>query len=147
MAKVKYEYVIDDITGERGRRKLAHYNAWLGDPDREFGSIYPGFPEDWVEPVVETVVEEEMQEAPKVRSRKKGRKMEVLDQETVQTETKPKPAAKPVRQGTKLSVAVTIVKEAGKDDKEACLRALVEGLSITRGNASIYYTKALALLG
>ena len=24
--------------------KLAHYNAWLLDPNREFGTIYPGFP-------------------------------------------------------------------------------------------------------
>ncbi len=27
-------------------RKLAHYNKWLLDPKREFGTIYPGFPED-----------------------------------------------------------------------------------------------------
>lgn len=29
-----------------GDRKLAHYNAWLLDPEREFGVPYPGFPED-----------------------------------------------------------------------------------------------------
>jgi hypothetical protein len=27
-------------------RKLAHYNKWLLDPKREFGTLYPGFPED-----------------------------------------------------------------------------------------------------
>lgn len=143
MPKVKYEYVIDDITGERGRRKLAHYNAWLGDPDREFGSIYPGFPEDWVEPVVETVAEKEVQEAPKVRSRKKGRKMDesIVNKATVEV-ARPK-----VREGTKLSKAVEFVKATGKDDKQACLKAIVDGLGVTRGNASIYYTKALAILG
>ena len=27
-------------------RKLKHYNKWLMDNKRPFGSVYPGFPED-----------------------------------------------------------------------------------------------------
>lgn len=27
-------------------RKQKHYNAWLMDENREFGTPYPGFPED-----------------------------------------------------------------------------------------------------
>ena len=56
-------------------------------------------------------------------------------------------ATKAPREGTKLSKATDLVKATGKDDKEACLKAIVEALAVTRGNASIYYTKALAILG
>ena len=28
------------------QRKLDHYNKWLLDPKRDFGSTYPGFPEE-----------------------------------------------------------------------------------------------------
>ena len=142
MAKVRYEYVIDDITGERGRRKLAHYNAWLGDPNRDFGSVYPGFPEDYQIPEQKDQPEEEPAK-PVTKSRKKGCQVtEVVD--TVKTDEK---AVKGPREGTKLATATALVQATGKDDKEACLKAIVEALAVTRGNASIYYTKALALLG
>ena len=133
----KLIYTVKDYTGKQGQARLDHYNKWLTDPKREFGSVYPGYPED--------------KKAPK--SRKKGMKMEATAVETVVTKpvvaTKaPKaPKAKGAREGTKLSKAVDVVKATGKDDKEACLKAIVEALAVTRGNASIYYTKALALLG
>lgn len=34
------------ITPEQYNSRLAHYNAWLRDPNREFASIYPGYPGD-----------------------------------------------------------------------------------------------------
>jgi hypothetical protein len=56
-------------------------------------------------------------------------------------------APKAPRNGSKLSQAVELVNEAGKDDKEACLAKIIEVLGVTRGNATIYYAKAKAILG
>jgi len=51
------------------------------------------------------------------------------------------------RSGSKLSQAVELVNEAGKDDKESCLARIMEVLGVTRGNATIYYAKAKVILG
>lgn len=135
----KLIYTVKDYTGKEGQARLDHYNKWLTDPKRELGSgIYPGFPEDKKVP----------------KSRKKGKKDMEAAVETVVTKpvvkapvAKAEKAAKAPREGTKLSKATEVVKATGKDDKEACLKAIVEALSVTRGNASIYYAKALAILG
>ena len=134
----KMIYTVSDYTGKQGQARLDHYNKWLLDPKREFGSIYPGYPEDKKVP----------------KSRKKGKKDMEAAVETVVTKpvvkapvAKAEKAAKAPREGTKLSKATEVVKATGKDDKEACLKAIVEALSVTRGNASIYYAKALANLG
>lgn len=51
------------------------------------------------------------------------------------------------RNGSKLSVAVAVVADTGKDDKESCLKAIIDALGVKRGNATIYYAKALAVIG
>lgn len=51
------------------------------------------------------------------------------------------------RSGSKLSQAVEIVKQTGKDDKESCLVAIVNALGVKRGNATIYFAKAKEILG
>lgn len=127
-------FTITDVKGDEGQKRLDHYNRWLLDPKREAGTTYPGYPEDR-----------------KVKSRKKGRIMEQVAVDTgvmknVVKTVKAVKAPKAPREGTKLSKAIVIVKDTGKDDKEACLKALVEALAITRGNASIYYAKAIAAL-
>ena len=131
----KMIYTIRDVSGHEGQKRLDHYNKWLLDPKRENGSVYPGYPED--------------KKAPK--SRKKGKKMEAVAVDTVVTKptkvAKAESPAKAPRDGSKLSKAVEVVKATGKDDKEACLVAIVSALAVTRGNASIYYAKSLALLG
>lgn len=134
----KMIYTVSDYTGKQGQDRLDHYNKWLLDPKREFGSIYPGYPEDKKVP----------------KSRKKGKKDMEAAVETVVTKPVVKATKasldkrpKAPREGTKLSKATEVVKATGKDDKEACLKAIVEALSVTRGNASIYYAKALANLG
>ena len=134
----KMIYTIRDVSGHEGQKRLDHYNKWLLDPKREIGSVYPGYPED--------------KKAPK--SRKKGKMMEAVAVDTVVTKptkavkvAKAESSAKAPRDGSKLSKAVEVVKATGKDDKEACLVAIVNALAVTRGNASIYYAKSLALLG
>lgn len=51
------------------------------------------------------------------------------------------------RGGSKLAQAVEIVKATGKDDKESCLVAIINALGVKRGNATIYFAKAKAILG
>ena len=55
--------------------------------------------------------------------------------------------SKAPRASSKLAKAVELVQATGKDDKESCLQAIVSALAVTRGNASIYYAKAKAILG
>ena len=50
------------------------------------------------------------------------------------------------RAGSKLSAAKSIVERTGKDDKPACIGAIAETMAVTKGNASIYYAKAKALI-
>lgn len=124
----RQNHTITDIIGTEGQRRLDHYNAWLLDPKRVPGTTYPGYPA-YKRPL----------------SRKKGKKeMEDVVKDVVVAK---EPKAKKEPKVTKLSVATDVVKSTGKDDKEACLKAIVQALSVTRGNASIYYTKALAILG
>lgn len=130
----RQNYTITDINGTEGQARLDHYNKWLLDPKRTPGTLYPGYPAD---------------KRP-TKSRKKGKKeMEAVATENVVVTTKAvkAPKADKAPKVTKLSIATDVVKATGKDDKEACLKAIVEALNVTRGNASIYYAKALALLG
>lgn len=133
----KMIYTISDVSGLEGQKRLDHYNKWLMDPKRVPGTVYPGYPED-----------------KKLKVRKKGKMMQAVVEtvaapktsRTVKTEKAQKPV-KSARAGTKLAQATDIVKATGKHDKEACLKAIVEALGVTRGNASIYYAKALVKLG
>ena len=133
----KMIYTINDVSGNEGQKRLDHYNKWLLDPKREAGTIYPGYPGDKKVPI----------------SRKKGKMMEAVAVDTKVskpvkvTKVKAESTAKAPRDGSKLSKALEVVKATGKDDKEACLVAIVNALSVTRGNASIYYAKSLAILG
>lgn len=116
--------------------KLDHYNAWLANNDRKYP--YPGFPKPKLvghiemETQANNVDVQPVVKAPKAKAAK--------------TPTVEK-AEKGPREGSKLSKAVEVVQSTGKDDKEACIQAIVSALAVTRGNASIYYTKAKAILG
>ena len=50
------------------------------------------------------------------------------------------------REGSKLAVAVGVVSETGKDDKPACIDSIASVMGVTKGNASIYYAKAKAII-
>lgn len=50
------------------------------------------------------------------------------------------------RDGSKLSQATSIVRTIGKDNREACLVELVNQLGVKRGNATIYFAKAVDIL-
>lgn len=48
--------------------------------------------------------------------------------------------------GSKLHQAVEIVKTTGKDDKPMCIVNIQNAMGVTKGNASIYYSKSLILI-
>jgi len=62
-------------------------------------------------------------------------------------QSREKKAVKAPRVGSKLAQAIEIVKAVGKDDKEQCLKGIIEGLQVKRGNATIYLAKAKEVLG
>jgi hypothetical protein len=119
---------------DEGQRRLDHYNKWLCDPKRELGTVYPGYPRD-------KKVRNVKAEPATVKRKPRMSVDKIVDSKSVIVDFKgPRP-------GSKLSKALEIVKSTGKDDKESCLKAIVEALSVTRGNASIYYAKSLNILG
>lgn len=129
---VKQVYSVTEAND--GQARLDHYNKWLINPKREMGTVYPGYPLDKKSKV--------KAKTPTVKGKPRMSVDKVVDNGTVVMDTKKAP-----RTGSKLSQALEIVKSTGKDDKESCLQALVSALTITRGNASIYYAKSRDLLG
>lgn len=128
---------------DEGQRRLDHYNKWLCDPKRELGTIYPGFPGD-------KKVRNVKAEQATVKRKPRMSVDKIVDSRGVIMGLNPTKVIvdfKGPRPGSKLSKALEIVKSTGKDDKESCLKAIVEALSVTRGNASIYYAKSLNILG
>lgn len=108
---------------EYGDRKLAHWNAWLLDPNREFGSIYPGFPEDAVAPKAKRVAKVTDKVA------KKGKV----------------PAAKTKRAakgGTKLEKAKALFKANMKLSRENMIGLFMEQLQMSKAGATTYYYNA-----
>ena len=61
----------------------------------------------------------------------------------VETPINPEPDAviKSTRAGTKTEIAADIINNMSGSDKKDIITALVNQMSITRGNASIYYSK------
>lgn len=120
-----------NTNNDYGDRKLAHYNKWLLDPKREFGTLYPGFPEDL--------------------KQTKGKKMEsnVIASMT-ETLAKGKPAkaapakkAKRVGTGspTKGELALQIYKRLD-GNKLSVINELQTGLGMSLAGATTYFYNA-----
>jgi len=135
------------VTGMVGQDRLDHYNAWLLDPEREFGVPYPGFPGDLVET---------LQDAP-VLEVKKANKINKLAHRKVTVDLGPKVShnthmlnkkGNEMTKVTNLSKATDIVKAAieSRTPKSEILNLLVSELSVTRSNAFVYFTKATKAL-
>lgn len=108
---------------EYGTRKLAHYNAWLLDPKREFGKPYPGFPEDL--------------EAPKA----KKRVAKVTDKVTKKGKVAVK-AKRAAKGGTKLEKAKALFKANMKLSRENMIGLFMEQLQMSKAGATTYYYNA-----
>lgn len=117
-----------------GTRKLAHYNMWLLDPNREFGSLqrYPGFPEDLErEEAIAAYKEEFVQRKAKPKAEKAPKAPRVK-------------RAKRTEGPTKQDRAVEIYREhAG--DKATVISAIQERLGMSLAGATTYFYNAKKL--
>jgi len=122
-------------------RKLAHYNVWLLDKNREFGKPYPGFPEDL---------------------KRKGKKMQsnvIADMTEVLSGTKApvaasKAKAKPAkaaakksdgpRAGSKGDMALAIYKRLN-GDKASVISAIQTEIGMSAAGATTYFYNAKKL--
>jgi len=84
-------------------------------------------------------------EVPLVKKKRGAARMNV-EQNVVKAKGAVYTFKKAPREGSKLSTAVGIVGATGKDDKPACINAIATTMGVTKGNASIYYAKAKALI-
>lgn len=107
-----------------GTRKLAHYNAWLLDPNREFGKPYPGFPE-------EAEVAKKAKRAQTVSSKAPAKKGKAVTK------------AKRARKGeTKLDKAKALFKANVKLSRENMIGLFMEQLQMSKAGATTYYYNA-----
>lgn len=102
-------------------RKLKHYNTWLGDLDREMGTTYPGFPEDF----------------PAERTSKKAAVKQIATR-TVRVSTKG---------ATKADRAVEIVRNNSKLARVNLITMLQEELGMSKAGATTYYYNSMKKLG
>lgn len=107
-------------------RKLKHYNTWLGDLDRELGTPYPGFPEDFPEKKTKKAVAKTVAKAPaattvrKVRVSSKG--------------------------PTKAERALEIVRTS-KQCRTNVITQLQQDLGMSKAGATTYYYNSMKKLG
>lgn len=101
--------------------------------------------------IVDVAAEDETVEIISNKGARKGKLVKESFEDKVESHKSSKRAAMGLaksgkaREGTKLQRAVAIVKGL-EGLREDCLKALVTELEIKRGNATIYYNKAMALL-
>lgn len=110
---------------EYNTRKLAHYNAWLLDPKREFGTRYPGFPE----------------ESPKARKAKAAVEVKAKAKAPVKAPVKKKRAARSGSGPTKQELAIAIYKEMN-GDKSRTISAIQDRLAMSLAGATTYFYNA-----
>ena len=134
MAKKHIEHPTQE---DEGSKRLAHYNQWLLDPKREFGTIYPGYPSD----------------KPSGKATMKGKKMPsnvIADMTTVLTKEKKvnvKPGKKPAkvsdgpRAGSKTELARVIYKRLN-GVKADCIAAFQTELAMSVAGATTFYYNA-----
>jgi len=110
-------------------RKLAHYNEWLLDDKREFGTVYPGFPEDH----------------PAVAAPKAAAAAEPKSTKTAKPKAKAEKKAKSSSPGySKQDRAVEIFLEFNGDRKQV-IAAIVERLAMSTAGATTYFYNAKKL--
>ena len=111
-------------------RKLAHYNAWLTDPKRKFGTIYPGFPEEHPAVVAEKAA---AAAAPKPAAKPKA------DKPKAKAEKKAKSAG-----GSKQDRALEIFREFS-GDRKLVIAAIQDRLAMSAAGATTYFYNAKKL--
>lgn len=114
-------------------RKLAHYNKWLLDPNREFGIAYPGFPE-------------ELEYVKHIANRaRKAAKEVIVEAKAKAKAAKPKAKRAPRGEGpTKQELACKIYERLA-GDKLAVIEAIQTELGMSPAGATTYFYNAKKL--
>ena len=122
-------------------RKLAHYNVWLLDKNRQFGIPYTGFPEDL------------KREGKKMKSNVIADMIEVLSgtkAPVAASKAKARPAKSTAkksdgpRAGSKGEMSVAIYKRLG-GDKNAVIAAIQTEIGMSAAGATTYFYNAKKL--
>lgn len=123
-------------------RKLAHYNAWLINNDREIGKPYPGFPEDKQPSAVKFRMKnmQTMNAFEQLDHDLKARKVSKPKAEKAPKEPRAPRASGP----TKADRALEIFKRLG-GDKAAVIAAIKDELSMSDAGATTYFYNAKKL--
>lgn len=115
------------------QRKLDHYNAWLLDDEREFGSKYPGFPEDNQLKAGRAIMQAE------AKAKVEAKAAKAAKPKAVKAKRAPK-ASGPTKQDR----AVEIFRELN-GDKAAVISAIQERLEMSVAGATTYFYNAKKL--
>ena len=115
------------------QRKLDHYNAWLLDDKREFGSKYPGFPEDVKLKAGRAIMQAE------AKAKVEAKAAKAAKPKAVKAKRAPK-ASGPSKQDR----AVEIFRELN-GDKAAVISAIQERLDMSVAGATTYFYNAKKL--
>ena len=119
MGKMTYSVQYND---DEATARLAHYNAWLLDPNRESGIPYPGYPEGKV-----------AQRVPKL--------VDVREKAKPKAEKKPVKAKKSAGKVTNRERVAALIRDLPyntKAEKELVISKIVDLLGVTKSNAAVY---------
>lgn len=104
--------------------KLKHYNEFLSDPQRELGTVYPGFPGDKQETTIQ--------------------KVQKLVTETKKTKAAKTPAVKAPKKESKKIAALRIFQEE-KGVRAKVMERFIAELGMSKAGASTYFYSSKAL--
>ena len=136
------------VTNERNAKndeltdRLNHYNDWLMDDKRDFGSTYPGYPGDKAKKPTATVVE---QPAVAPIKRKKGVKA-VMNIETTGVKVMKTRVTRGPKAGTKQAAANKIVAYLGTHEKAEVIQEIMRKLDMSKAGATTYFHNAKRFL-
>jgi hypothetical protein len=128
------------ITNERNAKndelqdRLNHYNDWLMDDKRDFGTTYPGYPGDKAEKAKKTKV------VTPVKPPKKGKS--VMSIQTVGVKIARTAVTKAPKAGSKQAKANEIVMRIGVTNKTQAIEAIMAEASMSKAGATTYFHNA-----
>ena len=128
------------ITNERNAKndelqdRLNHYNDWLMDDKRDFGTTYPGYPGDKAEKAKKTKV------VTPVKTPKKGKS--VMSIQTVGVKIARTAVTKAPKAGSKQAKANEIVMRIGVTNKTQAIEAIMAEASMSKAGATTYFHNA-----
>ena len=118
--------------------RLNHYNDWLMDDKRDFGSTYPGYPGDKAQKPSKTKVEKPIVAPVKpVKPSKKGKS--VMSIQTVGVKVARSTVKKAPKAGTKQAKAIEIVRKLGVEQKAQAIESIMSELSMSKAGATTYF--------